>query len=122
MELTYGDDERLEAVSGIFVVDWPDWERVDAGALFHLEPNLRGPTFGGGLDPTLEVEIEAKLDDDLVPGVADTAGDDEFVVGAMLRGAGPADPMAQTERWFGMFVKQAEGPLKVGFKTSWAPF
>jgi len=122
LELDWSDDGLLTGVAGVWVVDWDVWQRIDAGRLFHLEPNLRGECFGGGLTVGLEVEIEAKLDADLVPDLAERGGGDPFVVGALFRGATSESPLAQTESWFAMFVKQAEGPLKVGFKTSWAPF
>lgn len=122
LELDWSDDDQLRGVVGIWTVDWTDWERIDAERLFHLDPNLRGPTVGGALDPSKEVEIEARLDDSLVSGLAESGGSDPFVVGALVRGARPDAPIAQTESWFAMFVKQADGPLKTGFKTSWAPF
>ena len=120
LDLTY-DKETLLGVVGLWVVDWPVWVQIDASRLFHLEPNLRGVTFGGALDEGREVEIEARLDRALVADVADP---DMFVVGAKLRGATVEDPFAQTESWFAMYVKQADPELpglKTGFKTSWAP-
>jgi len=114
-------DERLVSLLGMWVVDWPTWQQIEAGRLFHLDPNLRGPTFGGTLTADRDVEIEAHFD---LPLLAEIADPDAFVVGAKLRGATSTDALAQTESWFARYVKQ-EHPeikgLKMGFKTSWAP-
>jgi hypothetical protein len=122
MEITYDDDETVQRIAGLFVVDFADWERVDKQRLFHLEPNLRGALFGGSFDPAKEVEIEAKLDDAQAAQAAEVAAGDEFDIGGLLWAAGSGDAIACTESWFGMFVKQADGDVKVGFKTDWAPF
>lgn len=122
MEITYSDGGDVQQIAGQFVVDFADWERIDGDRLFHLEPNLRGALFGGSFDPDKEVEVEAKLDDALTAEAAASTGGDEFDIGGLLWAAGAGDAIACTENWFGMFVKQADGPVKVGFKTSWAPF
>ena len=62
MEITYGDDGGVRQIDGLFVLQWSDWERVDQQRLFHLDPTLRGPLFGGSFDADKVVEIQAKLD------------------------------------------------------------
>ncbi len=107
-------------VIGLWTVSWETWTTIDERRLFHLDPNLRGPIFGGSLDEGRDVEIEARLDDEVAAAVRD---EDVFVTGAKLRGAGADDAIARTESWFALRVKQDDPDipgLKTGFQTSWA--
>ena len=112
------DNGAVTAVVCTFCLDWADWQRVDREQLFRLSPEVRGPSFAGGFRQGAPVEIEARLDDASVP-LASILGDDEFEIGALLYPSGPPE-FRKTESWLAMFVKQAEGPVKVGFRTTWA--
>ena len=118
-ELTYVDN-RLSEATGSFAMDFATWQAIDAAESFHLTAEGRGPTFGGGLNPELDVEIEARLDEAVARELADSTSDD-WEVAAVLYGADADTPLARTESWYAMFVKQSDGPLKVGFSTRWSP-
>lgn len=116
-EVTF-DDDAVTTVVCTFGVEWADWLRVDHEHLFGLNPEVRGPIFAGGFREGVRVEIEARLDDASIP-LASILGGDEFDVGALLYPSGPPE-FRRTESWLAMFVKQADGPIKVGFRTRWA--
>lgn len=116
-EVTF-EQGTVTSVVCTFHVDWTDWERIDREQLFALAPEVRGPVFAGGFQEGVRVEIEARLTDASIP-LASILGHDEFDVGALLYPSGPPE-FRHTESWLAMFVKQADGPLKVGFRTTWA--
>lgn len=80
---------------------------------------MRGPTFGGGFDDGVEIEIEARLDDALFDEVT-RAEPTPYHIAARLLNDDPNNPFISTESWYGLYVKQQiRGPLEVGFQTSW---
>ena len=137
--LTY-DGDRLEDVRITFRLDPETWARVDAGGWFHLDPDARGPTFGGALRAGEPVEIEARLSQPGLTAAAVTT-DDEWDVGAQIRGGrspeqrdgeplppGRLNPdIGLTEGWRALAVKQPDPEipgLKTGFATiagGWSP-
>lgn len=92
------------------------WSRIDEHAWFHLSPAVRGPSFGGPFDPAALVRIEARLAPDRATALA-LLSDDEWAVLAELLGARVLGDLHQTESWFGLYVTQAHGPVRGGFRT-----
>lgn len=96
-----------------------DWTRVDTHAWFHLEPAVRGPTFGGPFAPDARVQLEARLDPALATALAVLSGN-EWALLAELRGAGLLPRLHDTESWYALYVTQACGPVRGGFRTGHA--
>ncbi|MFH1467675.1 MAG: hypothetical protein ABIO70_25035 [Pseudomonadota bacterium] len=109
------EGEHLVALRVELTLSQQAWARVDREALFHLDPDARGPVFGGSFEPR-EVEIEARLDASLLPKAAQ-AYETIFHLGALLLEEGP---FSATESWYALNVKQAHGPIKLGMATRWA--
>ena len=119
------EDVRLETefdgevIREVRLIGWlaPDaWRRVDDGGWFHLAPDVRGPTFAGGFDPDARIEIEARLDAEVLTLEA-VLNEDDFEIAARLLGASPDARVRSTEAWWGLYVKQQRGPIKTGFAT-----
>jgi len=95
------------------------WERVDQEALFHLDPDVRGPCFGGGFEPGIPIEIEARLQPSSLPLVSLQAND-VYEAGVLLMDAAPGSELVSTESWYALVVKQRfVGPVKTGFVTQY---
>lgn len=82
------------------------------------------------MDPDEDVEIEAKLDQNLLSGITQRLKT-ITAIAEHLREPGlnkQEDSLLSTENWFALYVKQSvplppefgEGKLKVGYSTSWA--
>lgn len=93
------------------------WARVDRDALFHLDPEARGPVFGGTLADDAPVTLDLSLDpahrEDLLDGTGDI-----YEVGARLRDADA--PWARPEAWWALRAHQPRGDVRTGFATRWA--
>lgn len=113
------DGGRPDRIVLEFTLDPAEWARVDQGAWFHLAPDRRGATFGGGLDPARPVELELRLSDTRLGRFSDVL--DVFDVAAHLFAEAPDGPLRATESWYALYVKQQHPrlPVKTGFQTSW---
>lgn len=107
------------------------YEIIDDRALFHLFLEARGLMTGDGLDPSLDVEIEAKLSQLELAKLTEFATSAEEVATHLLDASKnqPEDRILETESWFGLYVKQniplppelqETGELKMGYRTIWA--
>lgn len=114
IEVDYNGDQVLAMRMG-FDVDAATWKRVDAGGWFNMPVEVRGKTFAGGFESDA-IEIEAKLDDDVLT-VASLTCEDYWELGALLRGAPLTHDLKKTESWTGLFVKEQRGHFKAGFAT-----
>ena len=107
-------------------------ERVERQNLFSLTDDVRGPTFAGGFLDGEPIRIEASLDpklfDELLRemdrqrALLDLDCDSIYYAAAALIGSGPDSPLHETESYRAMYVTQARGPVRTGFKTNWATF
>ena len=124
----HGLDLALERTDGAlfevrltFVVPAAEYERVDREELFHLEPLMRGPG-GESFQPDGDVQIEARLEDSLLPGIA-AMGDDILQTGPSFAALTSGSPLLATESWYALSVTQevlrdAEGgSLREGYST-----
>lgn len=113
-----------------FTVDPDTYRRIDDEALFHLDPDVRGPLFGGQFAPDADIEIEAKLAPEFLYEVSTKTKTVEALA-EHLRNLSHNEPghlLLSTDSWFALYVKQAvtlppelgEGALKVGYRTVWA--
>jgi hypothetical protein len=108
----------LEALWLSFTLPHTEWLRVDREHLFHLDDEVRGPTFGNRFDDGVDIEIEARLADELFAEVT-SAEPTPYHIAARLLDDDPNNPFLATESWYGLYVKQKVGPVKMGFQTTW---
>ncbi len=115
------DDGVLFEVRLTFQVPPAAYLRIADDSLFHLTDAARGPA-SGDFTADAEVQIEARLDVDLLPDVA-AMGDDILETGPAFAALAPGSPLLETERWYALAVtkevlRDAEGgTLREGFST-----
>ena len=117
LALTYADGELVECRLE-FAITHDQWETVDSGHLFNLEPAVRGPSFLEHFEPDCDVEIEARLDERAL-SFLETFAEDVVEAATLLAEASESSELLHTERWYALNVKQQSGPIKAGFSTSW---
>lgn len=110
--------ETLQSVWLLAELDPAAWQHVDQGELFHLQRDKRGPCFGE-FRPHATVFIEARLARDPLTALA-LLGDNEWEVLAQIYGAKLVPSLHDTESWYALHVTQQQGPIKGGFRTTWA--
>ena len=93
-----------------------DWALVDHRGWFHLDPEVRGPVFGGAFLPDREVEILARLAPEYHALLATPAGRRLLMV-EVLRAAPDASPLRQTESWWALTALQQRGRVKAGMRV-----
>jgi hypothetical protein len=124
----HGIDLALDRVNGMLIevrltlaVPIESYRRIDRDALFHLEPSMRGPG-AGRFSPDGDVQIEAKLDSALLPGIA-ALGEDILQTGPAFSSLAAGSPLLETESWYALHVtvevmRDAEGgSLREGYST-----
>lgn len=124
----HGLDLALERADGVlfevrltFLVPASEYERIDREELFHLEPILRGPG-GESFEPDGDVQIEARLEESMLPGIA-AMGEDIVQTGPSFAALSSGSPLLETESWYALSVTQevlrdAEGgSLREGYST-----
>ena len=127
----HGIDLALERTDGAlfevrltFVVPAAEYERIDREELFHLEPLMRGPG-GESFDPDSDVQIEARLEESLLPGIA-AMGSEILQAGPSFAALASGSPLLATESWFALNVTQEVlrdakgGSLREGYSTLYA--
>ena len=115
-----------------FKISYAVYETVDREELFNLLPDTRGEIFGGQLDATQDVEIEAKLDPGFIFDIAMTIHSIEDLAAHLrdLNQNQPESDLLASESWYALNVKQSvplpaefgAGTLKVGYKTTWGDY
>jgi len=106
------------------------YQQIDAKAIFHLRPEVRGQIFGGKLDSTNDVEIDLKLDPAFIFMLSLSAKSAQEVAEQLLQAnqARVQSDLLPTENWYACYVKQqvelppeiGPGSLKIGYSTTWA--
>lgn len=112
------DVERITGVRLLFELPWDEWQRVDRGRWFHLEPDARGPVFGGAFDPEKPLRLEVKLGD---PGLTLVEilveHPDQFGERFIAR---DLDHLRDVEKWYAVAVTQEAAPgVRTGLRTTW---
>jgi hypothetical protein len=115
-----------------FKISYAAYETVDSKELFNLLPDSRGEIFGGKLDTTVDVEIEAKLDPGFIFDIAMSIHSLEELAAHLrdLNQNQPESDLLASESWYALNVKQSvplppefgAGSLKVGYKTTWGDY
>ena len=100
-----------------FLLSPADWRVVDRSHLFHLEPEARGPIFAGGFEPSVDIEIEARLSAEVLDEIRPQ---DVFLLAGEMVDDAHDGRLRETESWWALNVKQKRGQVKTGFQTRWA--
>lgn len=114
-------DGALTEVRFTFVLTPETYARVIDESLFHLEPESRGP-LAPQFVADAEVQVEARLDRSLIPGVA-LLGEDILQTGPAFGSLTAGSPLLETESWYALSVtkevlRDAEGgSLREGYST-----
>jgi hypothetical protein len=106
----------------IFQVSPELHQRIDTEALFNLKPELRGSLSAGDFQPEPDIEIEATLQPDLLPRLAEHTTNLEQAAAYLqnLSQEEPDNPLLSTESWFALHVKQQRESGETGYSTFWA--
>jgi hypothetical protein len=121
-------DLALERLDGVlfevrltFSIPPETYRHITAESLFNLTPDSRGP-HAEMFNADADVQIEARLDPNLIPGVA-VLGDDILVAGPAFAALLPGSPLLETESWYALSVtkevlRDSEGgSLREGYQT-----
>ena len=98
------------------------YQRIETEALFNLKPELRGSLSAGDFQPEPDIQIEATLQPDLLPRLAEHTTNLEEAVAYLqnLSQEQPDNPLLSTESWFALHVKQPRESGETGYSTFWA--
>jgi hypothetical protein len=98
------------------------YQRIQTEALFNLKPELRGSLSAGDFQPEPDIEIEATLQPDLLPRLAENTTNLEEATAYLqnLSQEQPDNPLLSTESWFALHVKQPQESGETGYSTFWA--
>ncbi|MEO8540736.1 MAG: YbjN domain-containing protein [bacterium] len=121
-------DIALERADGVltevritFHVPPETYRGIAAAGNFNLTPETRSPA-ADDFVADADVQLEARLDPRLIPGVA-VLGDDILQAGPAFAALAPGSPLLESESWFALSVtkevlRDAEGgSLREGFST-----
>ncbi len=92
------------------------WQALEAGDWCHLAASEPGPTFGGALDPHLDVVVELRATPD-TRMLLSLAGDTDPELAEWLAEAPVDGELRRTHDWQLAVAKQQHGDLFTGFRT-----
>lgn len=117
--------DRIDGVLGevrfTFSVPPESYARILDESLFNLRPESRGP-LAPAFVPEGDVQVEARLDPSLIPGVA-VLGEDILQAGPAFGRLAAGSPLLETESWYALSVtrevlRDAQGgSLREGYST-----
>lgn len=83
---------------------------------------MRGSLTAGDFQPEPDIEIEATLQPDLLPRLAEHTTNLEAAAAYLqnLSQEQPDNPLLSTESWFALRVKQPRESGETGYSTFWA--
>jgi hypothetical protein len=115
-------DDALSECRLTFQVSPELYQRIETEALFNLKPELRGSLSAGDFQPEPDIEIEATLQPDLLPHLAEHTTNLEQAAAYLqnLSQEQPDNPLLSTESWFALHVKQPQESGETGYSTFWA--
>ena len=115
-------DDTLSECRLTFQVSPELYQRIETEALFNLKPELRGSLTAGDFQPEPNIQIEATLQPDLLPQLAEhtTTLEEAVVYLQNLSQEQPDNPLLSTESWFALHVKQPRESGETGYSTFWA--
>lgn len=114
-----------------FEVDWDIYQHIDSAAIFHLDRKVRVDSEGADFSPDKPIEIEARLNENLLAKIISQGDTQEEVASYLLElnQTKADDILFHTDSWYALYVKQlvdlpseleGTGELKMGYRTTWA--
>lgn len=89
------------------------------GAFFHLDPEARGPIFGGEFDLAQPLRLELRLGQQHIAHLWTAAESIEDAAEVVSRSP-LSHPLRRTESWYATTLTQAAEPgLRTGMRTRW---
>lgn len=132
-------DNTLSECRLTFQVTSNLYQQIDTESLFNLKPELRGDLNAASFQSEPEIEIEATLQPQFLPQLAEHATDTETAILYLITcsqqksiskrtkkqsKANVADkdlnPLLLTESWFALNVKQNLESGEIGYRTFWS--
>jgi len=115
-------DDTLSECRLTFHISPELYQRIETEALFNLKPELRGSLTTGDFLPEPDIQIEATLQPDLLPRLAEHTTNLEAAAAYLqnLSQEQPDNPLLSTESWFALHVKQPRESGETGYSTFWA--
>ena len=118
------------------------YQHIGKNALFHLNPDLRGPLSNGDFLPDLNLQLKVTLQAELLPNLLENTTTTEAAAAYLITlsqqqcqtqpadstapGAEnkqgtptPFDPLLNTESWYCLSVKQLQDSDETGYSTFW---
>ncbi|BAZ00996.1 hypothetical protein NIES37_49940 [Tolypothrix tenuis PCC 7101] len=102
-----------------FWVDSQLYQQIETESLFNLKSELRGAFNVASFDNDPDIEIEATLQPQLLPQLAEHATDKESAIAYLIACSSP-HPLLSTESWFALKVSQNLESGEIGYRTFWA--
>jgi hypothetical protein len=121
LSLIKQDDEVIECRL-TFQVNLQLYQRIDTEALFNLKPEVRRPLSAGNFLPEPDIEIEIRLQPNLLPPPIERAADANEAATYILNLSQeqPDNPLLSTESWLALSVKQQQESGETSYRTLWA--
>ncbi|HLP91055.1 MAG TPA: hypothetical protein VK184_21035 [Nostocaceae cyanobacterium] len=113
--------EILQECRLTFCVTPNIYQNIDTQALFNLKPEVRSPFSAGVFDSSTDIQIEASLDPDLLPNLAEYTTDATQASAYLqrLNQEEPNHPLFSIYSWYGLEVKQKRATGETGYRTLW---
>ena len=105
----------------IFQVSPKLYQRIETEALFNLKPEIRSPFSAGEFNLSFDIQIEASLDPDLLPQLAERATDANQAAAYLqtLSQEQLENALLSTYSWYALEVKQQQETGETGYRTLW---
>ncbi|MDJ0746419.1 MAG: YbjN domain-containing protein [Xenococcaceae cyanobacterium MO_167.B27] len=117
-------DDKINECRLTFQISPELYQRIDTEALFNLKPEIRTPISGKPFQPSIDIQIEASLDPDLLPQLTKHAEDanQATVYLQYLSQEQPNNSLLSPYSWYALEVKQQQENSETGYRTLWAYF
>lgn len=135
-------DNTLSECRLTFQVTSELYQEIDAESLFNLKPELRGALNAASFQSEAEIEIEATLQPQLLPQLAEHAADTETAISYLIACSKEisdalleksesdaandstqthplSNPLLSTKSWFALNVRQHQESGEIGYRTFW---
>ncbi len=119
--LKVAEDQLLECRLR-FALDYEVYRQVEEGDWFNLA-GAREPSSFDDFDPQHPVELTISLHPGLLDALQEAAQGSPFAAAAQIMMEGyqaPDAPLVDTESWYCLSITQADGAVKLGYRTRWA--
>jgi len=114
-------NDKLTECHLTFYVTPELYQLIDKQALFNLKHEIRSPLFAGALQPSIDIQVKASLNPDLLPLLTEPAQNVYNLANYLLKlnQEQPENPLFSTYSWYGLEVKQKSETGETGYQTLW---